>query len=91
MLLSKIKVLDIKNIFNKYKKNIELTHELEIENKINYLDVELKRTNNKISYNSYRKPMFSGRVLQFYSNHPIKQKRAMIYTLIDKTITLSKL
>ena len=37
----------------------------------------------------YRKPTFSGRFLNFNSNHPISQKKGTIFSLVDRAFLLS--
>ncbi|KYN27931.1 hypothetical protein ALC57_02677, partial [Trachymyrmex cornetzi] len=37
----------------------------------------------------YRKPTFSGRFLNYMSNHPVSQKRGMIFSLVDRAFLLS--
>ncbi|KYM94600.1 hypothetical protein ALC62_14773 [Cyphomyrmex costatus] len=53
----------------------------------------VKRTdliiNNRFRFDWYRKSTFSGRFLNFLSNHPISQKRGVIYSLVDRNLLLS--
>ena len=56
---------------------------------INFLDTTLIKNRNTIIYDWYHKPTFSGRYLNFYSNHPHSQKIGTIIGLVDKVITLS--
>ena len=83
------KVLTMLNIFNSHNEKIQFTCEIEENNYINFLDLTLYKENNKIITNWYKKPTFSGRILNFNSNHPLHQKIGMIYNLIDKSILLS--
>ncbi|KYN38111.1 hypothetical protein ALC56_07511 [Trachymyrmex septentrionalis] len=55
----------------------------------NFLNVTISINKNRFGFDWYRKPIFSGRFLNFYSNHPIAQKRGTIFSLIDRTILLS--
>jgi len=59
--------------------------------KLNYLDVILIRNQDRIEFNWYHKPMFSGRYLNFLSHHPISQKRSTVYGLVDRCFLLSHL
>jgi len=43
----------------------------------------------EIVFDCYRKPIFSGRYINFHSQHPISQKRDIIYGLVDKVLFLS--
>ncbi|KYM98511.1 hypothetical protein ALC62_10773 [Cyphomyrmex costatus] len=67
-----------------------------------YKSYKFNRNNIKVAYYSsnklrkytdsgdlYRKPTFSGRFLNFLSNHPISQKRGVIYSLVDRAFLLS--
>ena len=81
------KVLDT---FNNYHPKIKFTLETENDNKISFLDLEITRIeDNYILTNWYRKKTFSGRYLNFHSHHPLSQKRAIIYSLVDKVFNLS--
>ncbi|KYN35113.1 hypothetical protein ALC56_10583, partial [Trachymyrmex septentrionalis] len=57
--------------------------------KINFLDVTIFNDGNRFGFDWYRKPTFSGRFLNFNSNHPMAQKRGTILSLIDRTFLLS--
>ena len=77
------------NIFKSYHKKIDFTYELQVDNKISFLDVLISNEEGNLVTNWYCKPTYSGRVLNFYSNHPISQKKAMVYNLVDRAILLS--
>ena len=68
---------------------MKFTVELESNNKINFLDMTIERRNNTVTTFWYRKSVASGRYINFFSHHPNSQKIAVIYSLIDKAITLS--
>ena len=53
------------------------------------LDLNIKIENNKIITNWYRKPIWSGRYLNFYSNRSLANKIDIIYSLTDRAILLS--
>ena len=63
---------------------------MELNEKINFLDVTISRTNNVISTNWYQKSIASDRVLLFTSNHTVQQKRNMVYNLVDRAFLLSE-
>ena len=67
-------------VFNEYDSNIKFTHQMELNEKINFLDVTISRTNNVISTNWYQKSIASDRVLLFTSNYTVQQKRNMVYS-----------
>ena len=85
----KNKVQYMLDIFNGYDDNLKFTYEIENNHEISFLDVLLIRENNRLITNWYRKPTFSGRLLNFQSNHPKYQKIGIIYHLVDKAYSLS--
>ena len=76
-------------VFNNYNPHRKFIHEIEIDNSINFLDLNLTRNNNHIYTNRYQKPTTSSRLLNYNSNHTLKQKRNIISNLTDRTILLS--
>ena len=64
-----------KHAFNDYRPRIQFTHEMERNNRISFLGLEIiKLDNGKIESNWYRKSTYTGRVLNFISNHPFQNK-----------------
>lgn len=55
---------------NGFHRRIQFTKELEHENKLPYLDTLIVRDQNKICINWYQKDTASGRLINFFSNHP---------------------
>ena len=53
------------------------------------LDLKIIRDNEFLIIDWYQNPTFSGKLLNFNSNHPIHQKISSIFGLIDKSILLS--
>ena len=81
------KVIDT---FNDYHPRIQFTHEMERNNRISFLDCEIiKLDNGKIVSNWYRKSTYSGRMLNFISNHPFQNKVPIIKNLVDRAVCLS--
>ena len=62
---------------------------MEINNRINFLDVTLIRSGNSIMTNWYTKPSNSSRILNFHSNHSTQLKRNIVFNLTDRAINLS--
>jgi len=58
-------------------------------NKINFLDTTILICNNKIKFDWFHKPTFSGRYLNFLSQHPLSQKRGVIMGMVDRAFFLS--
>ena len=83
------KIDETLDIFNSYDPNLQFTIELEQNKTINFLDVTIINDNSVILTNWYQKSTYSGRILNFMSIHPLHQKRAMIFNLVDKALLLS--
>ncbi|KYN15994.1 hypothetical protein ALC57_11760 [Trachymyrmex cornetzi] len=75
-------------LFNKQHNRIKFTVEGN-ESGVNFLDVTIKTINNTIIFDLYRKPTFSGRYLNFHSNHPMIHKKGIVISLLDRIIFLS--
>ena len=78
-----------RGIFNSYDEHLHFTTENSMDNKISFLDIEIIVKNKEIITNCYRKPTFSGRFLNYNSQHSHKNKIAIIYSLVDRAIKLS--
>lgn len=57
--------------------------------KINFLDTTIIIENNKIKFDLYHKPTFSGRYLNFWSQHPLTHKKGLIFSLLDRVLLIS--
>jgi len=57
--------------------------------KLNFLDLTVMKRDGRLYSNWFRKPTFSGRFLNFYSQHPFAHKKGTILSLIDRMILLS--
>ena len=79
----------IKNSFNRHNHKIQFTVEEESDNTIRFLDVLIIRVGTNIRINRHQKPTHSGRIINFYSHHPLTYKINAINNLVDKGITLS--
>ncbi|XP_070066125.1 uncharacterized protein [Drosophila virilis] len=65
--------IDVENILkelNSFHKQIKFTMELEKDGKLPFLDSIVSRMDNTLKIKWYRKPIASGRILNFNSNHP---------------------
>ena len=80
-------IVTVIKVFNVYDINLKFIYELVGNNKINFLDMTLIRTYSKILTNWYQKPTSSGRVFNYFSNHPIQQKKNIIVEEIFWTST----
>lgn len=68
---------------------MKFTHELEANNCINFLDLTIIKNNNKLITNWFQKSISSNRLINYFSFHPIQQKRNAIFNLYDRAILLS--
>ena len=59
------------------------------KNSINFLDMTLISSDNHIITNWFQKPTASGRFWNYFLNHPLQQKKNIVYNLIDRVILLS--
>ena len=76
--------------FNSYYPRLKFTFELEIDNTLPFLNLLIiKNQDGTLVTNWFRKNTFSGRYLNFLSNHPFKQKIATTKNLVDTAILLS--
>lgn len=75
--------------FNNYHDRLKFTHEVEDNNKINFLNTTVLRKDGTLITNWYRKPTFSGRYINYFSNHPYKYKINTVINLVDHAILLS--
>ena len=73
---------------NTYDRNLQFTLEVEIENKLSFLDVLIIRNANKLDFTIYQKPTQNNRYLHFNSNHPPQVKRAAVTSLIDRVLNI---
>jgi hypothetical protein len=79
----------ILSAFQNYHNSIKFTIELENNNSINFLDLTLYHKNNKIKTQWYTKSTWSGRYLNYFSNHAMSQKKSVIIGIADRAIKLS--
>ena len=76
--------------FNSYHPRLKFTFELEIDNTLPFLNLLIiKNQDGTLVTNWFRKNTFSGRYLNYLSNHHFKQKIAIMKNLVDTAILLS--
>jgi len=83
------KLEEIVEIFNSFHNRIQFTLEIGINNKINFLDVTIILNDQKIMFDRYEKPTNTGRYINYFSQHPLSQKKSIVYGLVDRTVLLS--
>lgn len=74
--------------FNSYHSRLQFTMEIG-GNTLNFLDITIIKNNNILIHDWYHKPTFSGRYLNYFSNHPINQKKCTVMSLVDGAFFLS--
>jgi hypothetical protein len=74
--------------FNSFHPRMQFTLERGGE-KIDFLDVTIIKNNNRLIFDWYHKPTYSGRYLNFLSAHPLSQKRGTIMGMVDRAFLLS--
>ncbi|KYM95054.1 hypothetical protein ALC62_14310, partial [Cyphomyrmex costatus] len=82
------KIDELTKKFNSLHDRLQFTCEIGGD-RINFLDTTIIISNNSLIFDWYQKPTFSGRFLNFMSQHPVSQKIGIIYGLVDRTFHLS--
>ncbi|XP_062711019.1 uncharacterized protein LOC134289038 [Aedes albopictus] len=80
----------VRNALNEFNSHIQFTCEMENNNQLPYLDMLLIRTaQQKIVTDWYKKPVASGRILNYFSFHPLTQKLNTATGFIGRVFKLS--
>jgi hypothetical protein len=74
-IIPRSKINEVLNAFNNYHPRLKFTFEIENNNVINFLDTTVIRNDERLITNWYRKPTFSGRYINYFSNHPQNYKK----------------
>jgi len=56
---------------------------------INFLDVTIVIDGHRIIFDCYKKPTFLGKYVNFHFQHPLSQKKDIIYGLVDRVLFLA--
>jgi len=71
--------------FNSFHHRLKFTMEMGgEEDRLNFLDLTIIKQDNTLIFDWFRKPIFSGRFLNYHSHHPFTHKRGTMYNLIDR-------
>ncbi|XP_018361292.1 PREDICTED: uncharacterized protein LOC108760021 [Trachymyrmex cornetzi] len=81
------KTSEILNIFNSFHPRLQFTMEIG-GSELNFLDITIIK-NERLEFDWYHKPTFSGRYLNFLSEHPLSQKKGVIMGMVDRAFLLS--
>ena len=79
----------ITDYFNDYNPDLQFTLEEEVDNKLNYMDMTLVRSNNVITCKWYQKPTASGRYVNFLSVQPYLYKKNVALNLAHRIVRLT--
>ncbi|XP_071581603.1 uncharacterized protein [Temnothorax nylanderi] len=82
-------IQDVLDHFNNYHDRLKFTIEHADNGCLSFLDLKLIVRGDAIITDWFHKETFSGRLLSFFSNHPIQHKIGTIYSLVDRAIMLS--
>ncbi|XP_075158209.1 uncharacterized protein LOC142231485 [Haematobia irritans] len=74
---------------NEFHKSISFTMEIETDNKLPYLDILLIKENGKLITDWYQKDTASGRIMNFFSNHPRSMLINTAKNLVNRVLTIS--
>ncbi|XP_058446374.1 uncharacterized protein LOC131427320 [Malaya genurostris] len=86
-----IKRNDLSNfleIINNLHKNIKFTYEEEKDNSLPFLDILIVREAKSLTFEIYRKPTNTDRVIPNTSNHPHQHKMAAFHHMIHRMLSL---
>ena len=83
---SRIKVDKILNFIN-IDDHLEFKVSEEVNNTLQYLDLSIRRNNNNIVLDIYRKPTYMDIMIHYTSNHPYDHKLATFIFYINRMIT----
>ncbi|XP_071573294.1 uncharacterized protein [Temnothorax nylanderi] len=75
-------------IFNSFHPRLQFTMEIGVDDRLNFLEVTIIRSKNHLLFDWFHKPTFSGRYLNFFSQHPLCQKKGTVISLIDRVFRL---
>lgn len=89
-IVTKNNINETLNALNSFHCKLQFTLELENNNSLAYLDVLVVRNSDgKLNTDWFRKSTSSDRLLNYYSNHPEKQKINTAYNFVNRVLGLS--
>src|SRR5215510_7637846 len=83
----KTNINEVLKNFNDITPTMQFTTEEESNNQLNFLDFTIKKGNNRISFNIYRKPMTMDIIIPQELCHPMEQKLSAIRYLQNRNET----
>jgi len=79
----------ILKIFNSFHERLQFTLEISDNNHINFLEITIIIDGHRIIFDRYSKPTYSRRYINFLSQHPLAQKKSIIFGLVGRILLLS--
>jgi hypothetical protein len=89
MLMDVDEVENTLTVINTYDEKLKFTYEIEEENSITFLDVKITRHDHHLTTEWFSKPTSSQRILNYNSNHHLKQKLNVVDGLINRVHKLT--
>lgn len=75
--------------FNSFHRRLQFTYEKEVDGKIPFLDMLIIKEDGILKTKWYSKPMASGRVLNYKSNHVNSMKVNVAFGFVKRVLELS--
>jgi len=70
LIISRTKIDTVLKVFNEYHSKLKFTHDIEINNFLSFFNtLVIRGKDGKILTKWYRKPIYSGRCINFFSSH----------------------
>uniref|UniRef100_A0A8D8YVM4 Reverse transcriptase domain-containing protein n=2 Tax=Cacopsylla melanoneura TaxID=428564 RepID=A0A8D8YVM4_9HEMI len=76
------------NLINSIHSNLKFTVELEVDNRLNFLDLSVTRLGSSLEFDIYRKPTFTDCVIGKSSNVPNNIKYASFHSMLHRLISI---
>ena len=73
---------------NKLHQILNCTLETEDDNSTNFLDLTITKTDNRHTFNIYRKPTTTVTVIHNTSNHPTQHKHAAYHSMVNRLLSV---
>ena len=90
LIIPEHRIQETLHIFNSIHQKIQFTHEIERNNQLPFLDVLIIHDpNGSLQFDWYTKPTSSGRLLNYFSNHPLTQKLNVVDNTIKRIFNIS--
>lgn len=85
------KIQEVVRIFNQFHGRLQFTYEKEVEGKIPFLDVLIIKNSGALETKWYSKPLASGRLLNYKSNHVNSMKINVAYGFAKRVFDLTSI